>query len=126
MDESDEEPMPSEISSCETTWPEKREALLVLPNVTSVRQLGSFVSPMPGKMIPLNGRAYLVTKSPQVDGIVLAVAPSRSHCAVIVEGPADTAVAIVAWSPTMLDTLLPPVSKILGPSYVPHASYVSL
>lgn len=103
----------------ETTWPEKVDALHTLPNVTYVQNFSSFTSPPAGNFFVLNDRRFLVTKSREVDGVVLAVAPSRSHCAIVVEGPADSAVAVVAQSPAILDCLVPSVFRILGSSYVP-------
>lgn len=104
-----------------TSWDEKKMALLDLPNVIYADQLYSFQAPLPGHHIVLNEIRLLATKSRDIDGVVLAVAPFRSHCAVIVEGPAGTAVAVVAQSPAVLNNLLQPVFRILGPSYVPFS-----
>lgn len=106
------------------TWDEKQQALLKLPNVTWVSQVQSFVSPSPGKLFTLNEMRFMAQRSRDLEGIVLGIGPSRAHCAVVVEGPADSAVAVVAKSPTVLETLVPRVFEILGPAYVPHFCYL--
>lgn len=100
------------------TWSEKRLALLHLPNVTWVAQLRFFTSPPPGKFFTLNELRFMATRSMGIDGVVFGVGTSRAYCAVVIEGPANTAVAVIAKSPTILDTLVPGVFQILGPAYV--------
>lgn len=100
------------------TWTDKQLALLDLPNVTWVAQLRSFAAPLPGKFFTLNDSRFMAARSKGVDGIVFGVGASRAYCAVVIEGPADTAVAVIAKSPTVLETLVPAMFQILGPAYV--------
>lgn len=106
------------LNSDMATWADKRMALLHLPNVTWVAQIRSFAAPSPGKFFMLNNLRFMATRSKDIDGIVFGVSISRAFCAVVIEGPASTAVAVIAKSPTVLETLVSAMFPILGPAYV--------
>lgn len=107
-------------TSSSLTWEEQRASLSAIPNVKLVNQFAFFTAPEPGHTLSLDGVTFVVTKSKGVDGIILATAPRRSHCAIILQGPTDSAIAVVAKSPTTLNSLLSRVLSILGSNYIPY------
>lgn len=100
-----------------TTWSEKVTALQAIPNVALVKMVDHFTAPNPGTFFELDGSKYLITKSQSIDGVVFGVSRSRSQCLVAIELPGESAVAVVAKSPTVLEMLVPQVFETLGSSF---------
>lgn len=97
-----------------TAWPQKLDALRKLPQVTWAGQLPISKPPEPGSFLEAHSRRFLVTRSGGIDGVVLGIAPRRSSCLVAIEIPGDIAVAVIADSPAVLETVVKDVFTVLG------------
>lgn len=99
-----------------TEWQEKVKGLRTIPNVVWVGQVAPFTAPEAGHFYSIREFKFLITKSGQVDGVVLGTTPNRANCLVGIEMPTDSAIIIIAASPTVLETLVPSVFKLMKQS----------
>lgn len=99
-------------------WNQVLSSLNSLDAVTWAGLLVDFEVPKPGNFVNVRDRRFLATRAGGVDGIVLGVAPRRAACLVAVEIPGKAAIAVVADSPAVLETVVADVMSVLRNSHV--------
>lgn len=99
-----------------TEWQEKVSSLRTISNVVWVGQVAPFTVPKAGNFYSIREFKFSITKSGQVDGVVFGATPNRANCFMGIEMPTDSAIIIIATSPTVLEASVPSVFKIMKQS----------